>query len=101
MLNSQNNSISLDNIISLKTFLHESGININLFREYRRAGRVKGVVVIAGKELIDRSQLDIEYKNTFGRPGGMLFRLWVELGGRSGAVSVPDELRRRAEGLKG
>lgn len=56
---------------------------------YRKLKRVEGLYRVAGRFVVDRSSININLNKQ-----GDKFRLWLSLGGRLGAVSVPAELRR-------
>ena len=71
------------------------------FGLYRHSGRVEGLISIAGRSVVDRSTIKILSLNGWKCKK---FELWVKIGGRLGAVSVPAELKRlrslEAEALK-
>lgn len=76
-------AVLLSNLITVTAFCRECGLSVHRFLFLRRQGRAEGLVLVAGKWLIDRSKINIRY-----RMGGQRFRRWLELGGRLGPVSV-------------
>ena len=87
-------AVLLHNLISISSFLREAGMHRNDLRYYRRLRRVDGVYRVAGRYVVDR--LSVQLHIGARECGGVMvrFNLWVSLGGRLGAVSVPKELAR-------
>lgn len=80
-----------DDLISIKCFLDELGMRRSEFLGYRKAGRVEGLIRIGGHYVVSRKNIDILQLRAICTR----FKIWVEIGGRNGVVSVSEELVKR------
>lgn len=82
--------LDIDGLIAIKSFCREVGMLPTLFSKYHHAGRIDGLIRVADRFYVNRKTVQI-----YPYQKGWKFIMWLELGGRNGPVSVPDELKKR------
>ncbi len=82
-------SVNINDLISVSTFLREIRMSREEFMRFRHSKRIDGVISIAGRNVIDRSKVNIRFMR-----GGDKFKLWLQLGGRTKPVIVPKDLKQ-------